>query len=205
MSKLAVTLSLVALACASSAHAAAYNFNVGYSGGGVATLLPGDDPTATNLAAGDTFTYRLLADPNDYWTVLAAGNLFPLFSLQTSDSGTRNANFTLKLYLDGVEQFSFSQANINNSFAHIGTNTVNLTPAGLQFDEFSLQYDLLASDNVNNRPGSLLPWPGQGPEQTFPNNIGYVDNVGVPEPASMALLALSLLTLAGIGRSRARH
>jgi hypothetical protein len=162
MKKLTTTTLGVVLALAFNApsQATLYNFNVLYSGGGVASLAAGsDDPRAVNLAAGDTFNYRLVADADDYWSVISGGNFFPLFALLTNDEGTRQANFTLTLLNNSVEQFSvFSVPPTFNSYVHIGTNTVNLA-TGLQFDEFFLQYNLTSSDNVNNRPSSLLPWP----------------------------------------------
>jgi len=104
--------------------------------------------------------------------------------------------------LDGAEQLVYSQNNASNSYAHIGTNTVNLA-TGLQFDEFSLQYRLISSDNVNNHPSSLLPWPGVGPEQHFVNQISYTDNPSqVPEPGSLALLGLGMTGLAFVRRRR---
>ena len=136
--------------------------------------------------------------------MITGGDFFPLFSFLTWDSGTRTANFTLKLLLDGAEQLVYSQNNASNSYAHIGTNTVNLA-TGLQFDEFSLQYRLISSDNVNNHPSSLLPWPGVGPEQNpyFVNQISYTDNPSqVPEPGSLALLGLGMTGLAFVRRRR---
>jgi len=191
MKKLFAVLGVVlALAATPPSQAALYNFDVLYSGGGVASLVAGsNNPTAVNLASGDNFNYRLIASGSDFWSVISGGSFFPLFSLPTlNDSGTRTANFTLTLSLDGATQFVFSEFGITNSFVHIGTNTVDLA-TGLQFDQMFLEYNLLSSTNVNNRPTSLLPWPGQAPEQFFANRIAY--NVGqVPEPASLVLLGL---------------
>lgn len=196
-------LAAVAFAASLSlpATAAVYNFNVDYFGGNVASLAAGDDPTATNLQAGDHFNYTLSADGGDYWRIESNANIFPFFSLQTSDAGTRTADFTLTLLLNGVSQFSLTELGINNSSVHIGTNTVGLT-AGLEFDQIVVSYDLLASDNGNNRPSSLLPWPGVGPEFWSPQQVSYLQGV-VPEPATLGLLGLALVG-AGLARSRKR-
>jgi hypothetical protein len=191
-------------ALAAPAAAANYNFNVIYSGGGVAALAAGsDDPTTTALVAGDTFTYRLTAAGSGEWTTLQAGGIFPFFALNISNSGTRTLDFNLDLNNNGSSIFNYSEMGATNSFIHLGTNTVAFG-AGLVWDEYELSATLLSSDTATTNPAGLLPWPGQGPEQYQPAFIAFHANA-VPEPASWALMILGFAAVgAGVRTSRAR-
>ncbi|MDX2476127.1 MAG: hypothetical protein QNL05_02050, partial [Gammaproteobacteria bacterium] len=146
-----------------------YDFDVTHNG--VSTVLDAgsDNPIGTNLAVGDIFNYNVRADVNDFWQVDTGGSFFPFFAFGSSDSATRTANITLSLLLDGVQQFTTSTAGLANSYVHIGTNSITLA-TGLQFDEMILDYDLTASDNVNNTISSYF-W--KAPE-TF-SGISYTD------------------------------
>ncbi len=191
------------LAWASSASGAAYNFNVIYNGNDMASLAAGsDDPTAIALVAGDTFTYRLSAAGAGEWSTLANGSIFPFFSLNVAPGGTRIVDFVLNLNNDGSSVFNFSENNINNSFAHLGTNSVSFAN-GLIYDEYELAVTILSTTAATTANG-LLPWPNQGPENYSPNFIAFNANA-IPEPASWALMILGFgMAGAGLRASRVR-
>lgn len=179
-----------------AANATAYNFVVDYSGSEVAALAAGsDDPLATTLLAGDSFTYTLQATNGGHWNTISDGAIFPFFALSVSECGTRTGDMSLSLNNGAASVFSTSENGISNSCAHVGTNTVALTN-GLQFDKFVMTYSLLTAvdsgDNtlaIGSTSTSLLPWPGQSPEMYSPSVISYTAGTGgVPEPASWALM-----------------
>lgn len=183
----------LALALLAPANATVYTFNVNYSGGGVANLAGGsDDPLATTMNAGDSFTYNLLAQ-GGVWNTISADSIFPLFSFAVSEAGTRTGDFTLNLKSGGATIFSYSELGAINSFVHLGTNAVPL-PNGLTFDEWSLSYTILAADTTST-PISLLPWPGQAPEQRNPRVITYTS---VPEPSTLLMLLVGVAGLLGL-------
>jgi hypothetical protein len=192
-----------ALAISAPAFAANYNFDVLYSGGGNASLAAGsDDPLATNLQVGDTFTYDLKAVSGGYWTVFNGGDLFPFFALALSDSGERTGNYALTLSRNGSTTLSDSKSGVWNAWVHLGTDTVSL-PTGLTFDDIQMNYTFLTSTVANAKPWSILPWGGVAPEEQFSGNISY-DTVSqpVPEPETYAMLMAGLGLLGAVARRR---
>ncbi len=98
-----LTAAAIASLVSSPALAASYNFDVLYSGGGVAALAPGsDDPNTVNLQPGDSFDWTIRSDSSAYWSVLVNGNFFPLMAFATWPSGERIGDFDLNLLLDGT-------------------------------------------------------------------------------------------------------
>lgn len=189
-----------ALVIAAPAGAATYNFNVIYGGNNNAVLAGGsDDPLSTVLNAGDTFTYRLTAAGTGEWTTLAAGSIFPFFSLNVTPSGTRTVDFTLDLNNNGGSIFNYAENGATNQFVHLGTNTVAFG-AGLVWDEYELTATILAGSDPATAIG-LLPWPGLGPENYSPSFISF--SGAIPEPGTWAMLILGF-GLAGTGLRASR-
>lgn len=189
------------LAALSTAHAAAYTFNVDYFGGGVAALASGsDNVTSVILQDGDTFNYRLIAAGSGAWTS-TGGSIFPAFALIGSNYSNSTLNFTFNLLNNGATVFTYSEVNASTCCAHLGTNTVNFPSA--VFDEFEL---LVTNLNIGNpsAASSLLPYPGRGPEQYSPNVLSFDASTAVPEPASWALV-FAALGLAGATTRRKRR
>lgn len=188
----------LALAWFAPANASVYTFNVLYSGGGVANLAGGsDDPLATTMNAGDSFTYNLLAQ-GGVWNTINSANIFPLFALSLTESGSRTGDFTLNLKSGGSTIFSYTELGALNRFFHLGTNTVAI-PNGLTFDEWNLSYTVLTADTTST-PNFLLPWPGQAPEQYSPNDVTYTS--AVPEPSALLMLLVGFAGLAGLSMWR---
>jgi hypothetical protein len=192
-------LAAIAVLLPVGAQAANYNFDVIYSGGGVATLAPGsDNPLSTIFASGDTFTYKLSAAGNGQWTALANGSLFPFLALD-GNYNQLDLTFSLNLTNNGANVLSYGETT-TNCCAHLGTNFVSVTQ-GLVYD----QYDLTATiDNIgaNNSTASLLPY-GGAPENYHSGVISYTAATGgVPEPATWALMILGFGAVAGATRRR---
>ncbi|WP_394763293.1 PEPxxWA-CTERM sorting domain-containing protein [Phenylobacterium sp.] len=194
------TIAAAAILAAGAANATAYNFNVLYSGGGVATLAAGsDDPLATTMNAGDSFTYTLTGQNGGHWNTIGASDIFPLFAMNVAECGNRTGDRTLNLNNGATNIFTDSVVGDSQSCVHLGTNTVHLE-GGMQFDQWQLIYSITSAD-VTSSPSSLLPWPGQAPEEYRPGSISYT--AGVPEPAAWALM-IAGFGLVG-GTLRARH
>ncbi len=206
----------VAAGCLSNvAHAVDYNFDVLYSGNGVATLnTDSDNPNGLTLWDGDAFDWTITAQGTDAWTVVTGGAFFPLMAFAVNEEGTRIGDFTLTLSNGGASVFSISETNIDNEEIHLGTNEINLG-TGLVFNQMHLQYSLTqatelfdtAEDPDNLQPiGStlhgLLPIFG-APEQneSLPGVIVYAP---VPEAQTWVMLLAGLgLVGAAVRRRRA--
>lgn len=199
---LAVLCAALSMSLATQAQAVPYNFNIGYNGSSVAFLEGGsNNPVGTNLQVGDTFLWNFhAAGAADYWDVVTGGGLFPFMAFPVNESGTRTGDFTLTLRLNGATVFTTSAVGSQQSFVHVGTNTITLA-TGLQFDEMILDYALTASTVANSTINSIFSWPGQPPEVRFPNNIAFVQNQ-IPEPSILALLGVGALAMVGLGRRR---
>lgn len=204
----AIAASLVSV---SGAQAASYNFDVLYSGAGVAALQPGsDDMTATSMLVGDDFTYTLSAEGAGAWQALNDTSIFPLFAIGVNESAQRNIDYTLNLLNNGATVFSLAENGIGVANVHIGTNTQSLT-AGLVFDQWVLHAIINSSNSIEDppldtaTPSGLLPIFG-APELASPATIAYSTtgfSTGVPEPASWALM-IGGFALTGVALRRRR-
>ena len=175
---------VLALAMSGSAFAANYNYNVIYSGANIAALAPGsDDPLATVLMTGDTFTYQLTAAGAGEWTVLTNSAVFPRFAL-SGDFGPTTITYNLTLNQNAGSVFSFGET-AGVCCAHLGTNFLAL-PMGLVFDQWSLVGTVDSTGNTGPSL-SLLPWPNLGPEIYAPGDLSFASGA-IPEPASWVML-----------------
>lgn len=192
------------------AAAASYTFDVLYSGGGSAALAAGsDDPLATTLNPGDSFTYSLTATGAGEWHTISSASIFPLFALNVLGPGIRIGDFTLNLEQNGVSVFSYSETGASNGTVHLGTNTVTV-PSGLTFNAWVLtdtntsMTDVTYTFDITSTPQSLLPWPGLAPEAYSPSVITY--SSAVPEPSTWAMMLVGFVGVgyAGFRASRTR-
>jgi PEP-CTERM motif len=206
---------------ATAAWSANYQFDVVYSGGGVATLAPGSqDPLEAVLQPGDTFTWTISALGDNQWTVLNGGNVFPMMAMAVEESAYRTSNFQFDLLNDGQVVLTTTELASVQSLVHMGTNDINL-PTGLVFDRWELQYTLISTVEVTSEedpenPGTFIEVRG-GPTTTSPSSLlpifGIVDNTlvanssttvygPVPEPSTWALW---LAGAAGLGMAARRR
>ncbi len=195
------------------AHAAGYNFDVLYSGAGIATLNAGsDDPEGVTLFDGDTFSWAITAQGSDVWTVDTGGDFFPLMAFALNEPGDRMGDFTLTLSNGGSPVFTASETGAINSEVHLGTNGINLN-TGLVFNQMYLQYSLTqatelfdtAVDPDNLQPigstlSGLLPIFGAPEQNTFSPGIIYAP---VPEPGTWVMLLAGLGLVGAAVRRRA--
>jgi len=197
---LMAALGSLALSVSAPASAAAYHFDIGYSGGGSAFLETGsDNPVGTNLKAGDTFLWDFhAAGPSDYWNVVSGGKFFPFMAWQVEEQARRTGDWSLTLKLDGADVFSTSENGSVQSYLHVGTNDVVLT-TGLQFDQMILSYSLTASGSADTTIASIFSIGGQPPEVMFASRIAFVQSAAVPEPSMLLLIGAGIL---GVARSR---
>jgi hypothetical protein len=208
------------LSLSSVGRAVHFDFNVQYQGGGVAALLAGNDPMASSLVAGDTFDWDIQAQGTGFWEVLVGDGFFPLMAFGTWESGTRTGDFTLTLKNNGSDVFSYAELGSQQSFIHIGTNTISLV-TGLIFDQMHLSYSLTSSveaiwdgsdwvpgvNPINTTLSGLLPIFG-APEATADwsnGDIAYRTGAAVPDFAStLALLAGALGLVSALARRTRR-
>ena len=207
----------VAAGCLSNvAHAVDYNFDVLYSGNGVATLNTGsDNPDGLTLWDGDTFDWTITAQGTDTWTVVTGGDFFPLMAFKVDEPGDRIGDFTLTLSNGGASVFSANETNTDNEQIHLGTNGINLD-TGLVFDQMHLQFSLTYAieyfgsaevppenpQQIGSTLQGLLPIFG-APEQneSLPGVIVYAP---VPEAQTWVMLLAGLgLVGAAVRRRRA--
>ncbi|MGZ3378092.1 MAG: PEPxxWA-CTERM sorting domain-containing protein [Phenylobacterium sp.] len=193
-------IALAAVMAAGGASANTYNFLVDYSGGGIATLGAGsDDMLATTLNPGDSFTYTLTATGTGVWNSIADGDLFPLLALDISEAGARTGDLTVDLNFGATTVFTYSENGATNQFVHLGTNTVHL-PSGLSWNQWVLS-DTIQAGSDPATPSSLLPWPGNAPENHFADNITFSGGA-VPEPTTWALMIGGFGMMGGALRRR---
>jgi hypothetical protein len=194
MLKKALIAGAISTALASSpAAAAVYSFDLLYNGTGGATLAPGsDNPLATTMVVGDSFTYTLTAQPGGQWTVLNSFNSLFIAGLPLAEFGTRVNNYTLTFLNNGVAAYSYSENNVNLCCFGLGTIFVPLA-AGFAFDQMVLVDQITASDNPST-PVGLMPFLG-APEFAYVGNITYSIEA-VPEPSTWAMM---ILGFAGVG------
>jgi MYXO-CTERM domain-containing protein len=198
------TLSILALSLfvAGQASANSFDFNVSYSGGGIAALEAGsDDPNGVNLQPGDTFLWNIhAAHPADQWRVVTGGGFFPLMAFAASPMGSRQGDFNLSLRMDGVETFATAETDSVQRLVHVGTNTIEL-PTGLTFDEMVLEYSLDAmtpadpNDPADTNLSGLLPIFGPPELNRFYPGIVFERVEGVPEPGLLALAGVAALAI----------
>jgi hypothetical protein len=204
---------VAAVGGATTASAASYLFEVEWDGS-TASLLPGsDDPLSTTLVDGDDFTYSLLAAPGFAWSTLAAGDLFPLMGLPVNEAGDRVVDFSLDFLLMGSSVYSISEIGSQQSFVHIGTNTISF-PGGLVIDQFLLKATLIqatepgGSNAVDTTFADIVPVFGTPDQSRFdPQDamaFGPV-NSAVPEPSTWALLLLGFFGIGGLMRLQKRN
>jgi hypothetical protein len=187
---------------ASPALGASYVFGVEYNGNGNAALAAGsDDLLGTTLLAGDDFTYTLSAASGSYWETTAPGKVFFTPALVVAN-GSRYVNYSVNYLNNGASVFGISENGVSNDFVHLGANVYPVT-AGLHFDQILLSVDILSGSD--STPQSLLPYPGQGPEQSNPGIFRYVQGAGaVPEPGTWAMMLLGFGLVGGAMRSARR-
>src|SRR5690606_1412829 len=113
------------------------------------------------------------------WFNSASLNYFAFMAARLDVNASRIGNYELSLYNNGAQTFSFSQNNVLNQYAHLGTNSVTLG-AGLFWDAMVLHYTMLSSENggtpVNTVPTSQLPIFG-APDQFWASTISYQQEV----------------------------
>ncbi len=195
----AVSAVSLAFASASSAQAASFIFSVDYDGTTASLAAGSDDPLATNLVAGDTFTYSLNATGGQGWTTISAGDLFPFFGLAVDGSGSRLVDYDLNLNRLGSSVFSDSALGIENCCVHLGTNSVSITN-GLEYDQYVLDVTIL-DGSIDSLATTLLPWPGDAPEDNFSSNITFGQLAApVPEPATWAFMIFGFGAIGGAMR-----
>jgi PEP-CTERM motif len=208
---------------ASAAWSADYQFDVIYSGGGIAAVAPGSqDPLAATLQPGDTFTWTISALGNNQWTVLNGGDVFPMMAFGMEESADRTGDFQFNLLNNGLVVFSKTETGSVQSLVHMGTNSITL-PTGLVFDRWQLQYELTSaieviSEEDPENPGTFIDTRG-GPTSSSPNTLlpifGIVDNTlvantsttifgPVPEPSTWALWLAGVAGLGVASRRKAR-
>lgn len=200
----------------SIAHAANYNFDVLYSGAGVATLNAGsDNPYGLALFEGDTFSWTITAQGADAWTVVTGGDFFPLMGFAVDEPGDRVGDFTLTLNNGGSSVFTASETDVVTSEVHLGTNDINLS-TGLVFNQMYLQYSLTqateleedAADpqdlqHIGSTLNDMLPIFGAPEQNQYSPGIIY-GAAPVPEPETWAMLLAGLGLVGAAVRRRSR-
>ena len=216
-------IAVAAASCllASASWSADYQFDVIYSGNGVAALAAGSqDPRTSTLLSGDSFTWTINAVSNYQWSVLSGGDVFPMMAFGMSESADRTGSFFFRLFNDGVEVFSKDESNSLQSLVHMGTNAITL-PTGLVFDSWKLHYSLISAIEVTSvedpaNPGSFIEVRGASTTSS-PNTLlpifGIRDNTQtanasttifapVPEPETYAMLLAGLGIIGAVARRR---
>ena len=213
-------LPALALAAALAAPFAApvgaqtYTFDVQYFGGGTTALAPGsDEPDGTNILPGDSFVWTIAAMNGDYWRVLNGGGFFPLMAFRVEENGVRTGDWTLTLFRNGASVFTEIANGSQQSFVHLGTNTINLA-TGFEFDVMRLDYLLTdavvdgnppppnAGDETDTTIRGRLPIFGAPEQNRFSPGIQYGTFATVPEPSTYALLAGGLAMIGVVARRR---
>ena len=187
---------LALLGMAGAANATLFNFDITFDGISATDDMTSDTIVGASLAPGDVFNLDVHALGKDFWTVNTTTNEFVSVTFVVN-SGTRIADITTTLFLDGVQVDQVIENGTSQANVHIGTQSF-LWIAGTVFDQVVVDWSFLSqpvgvSTIIADRPQVL----GFSPffDQSY---VTYT----VPEPSTLAIFLVGLAGLGFVTRRR---